>query len=69
MGIQLILNENEKHGVPVKVYTKDIAPEAIEQLRNMAKLEFVLKLHPFLIQRLDLSKSRLELNLLDVAAA
>ena len=41
MGIQLILNENEKHGVPVKVYTKDIAPEAIEQLRNMAKLEFV----------------------------
>lgn len=41
MGIQLILNENSKKGVPVKVYTQDIAQEAIQQLRNMAQLEFV----------------------------
>jgi len=34
-------NENSKHGVPVKVYTSDIEQGAMQQLRNLAQLEFV----------------------------
>ncbi len=41
MSIQLILNESGNKGVPVKIYTTDIEQGAIEQLRNMAQLEFV----------------------------
>ena len=43
MSIQLILNENSnsKHGVPVKIYTTDIDQGAMNQLRNVAKLEFI----------------------------
>lgn len=41
MSIQLILNENRKHGVPVKIYTSDIEQGAMQQLRNLAQLEFV----------------------------
>ncbi|MEN6669308.1 RtcB family protein [Psychrobacter sp. B38] len=41
MSIQLVLNKNSKHGVPVKIYTTDIEQGAIQQLRNMAQLEFV----------------------------
>jgi len=41
MSIQLILNENRKHGVPVKIYTSDIEQSAMQQLRNLAQLEFV----------------------------
>lgn len=41
MSIQLVLNENSKSGVPVKIYTSDIEQEAMQQLRNLAQLEFV----------------------------
>ncbi|WP_352337045.1 RtcB family protein [Psychrobacter sp. 16-MNA-CIBAN-0192] len=41
MSIKLILNETGKHGVPVKIYTTDVAQGAIDQLRNVAKLEFI----------------------------
>jgi len=41
MSIQLVLNENRKSGVPVKIYTSDIEQEAMQQLRNLAHLEFV----------------------------
>ena len=41
MSIQLTLNKNAKHGVPVKIYTTDVEQGAIQQLRNMAQLEFV----------------------------
>lgn len=41
MSIQLVLNKSAQHGVPVKVFTKDIEQEAIQQLRNLAQLEFV----------------------------
>ena len=41
MSIQLVLNKSAQHGVPVKVFTKDIEREAIQQLRNLAQLEFV----------------------------
>ena len=41
MSIQLTLNKNAKHGVPVKIYTSDVEQGAIQQLRNMAQLEFV----------------------------
>jgi len=41
MSIQLVLNKNSKHGVPVKIYTADIEQGVIQQLRNMAQLEFV----------------------------
>lgn len=41
MSIKLILNENRKHGVPVKIYTSDVEQGAMQQLRNLAQLEFV----------------------------
>lgn len=41
MSIQLTLNTSGKHGVPVKIYTTDVEQGAIQQLRNMAQLEFV----------------------------
>ncbi len=41
MSIQLILNESGKHGVPVKIYTTDVDQGALQQLRNVAQLEFI----------------------------
>ena len=41
MSIQLILNKSGKHGVPVKIYTTDVEQGALQQLRNLAQLEFV----------------------------
>lgn len=41
MSIQLTLNESGKHGVPIKIYTTDIDQGALQQLRNLAQLEFV----------------------------
>ncbi|WP_201617353.1 RtcB family protein [Psychrobacter urativorans] len=41
MSIQLTLNENGKNGVPIKIYTTDIDQGALQQLRNLAQLEFV----------------------------
>ncbi len=41
MSIQLVLNKSGKHGVPVKIYTTDVEQGAIQQLRNLAQLEFV----------------------------
>ncbi len=41
MSIQLTLNHNATYGVPVKIYTKDVEDGALQQLRNMAQLEFI----------------------------
>ncbi len=41
MSIQLVLNESGKNGLPVKIYTTDIEQGALQQLRNLAQLEFV----------------------------
>lgn len=46
MSVQLILNNEaakggKQHGVPVKIFTKDVEEEALQQLRNLAQLEFV----------------------------
>ncbi|WP_201529808.1 RtcB family protein [Psychrobacter frigidicola] len=41
MSIQLTLNESGKNGVPIKIYTTDIDQGALQQLRNLAQLEFV----------------------------
>ncbi|WP_227428745.1 RtcB family protein [Psychrobacter sp. I-STPA6b] len=41
MSIQLTLNKSGKHGVPVKIYTSDVEQSALQQLRNLAQLEFV----------------------------
>ncbi len=41
MSIQITLNESGKHGVPVKIYTNDVEQGALQQLRNLAQLEFV----------------------------
>ena len=42
MPIYLEFNKNRKNGdVPVKVYTTDISPKAIEQLKNTASLPIV----------------------------
>ena len=42
MPIQLVLNANEKNGhKPVKIFTSDVDPQALQQLRNMAALPFV----------------------------
>ncbi|MFB2588313.1 RtcB family protein [Acinetobacter sp. c1-l78] len=44
MAIQLILNANaEEHGygVPVKIYTRDVDEESLNQLRKMAQLDFI----------------------------
>ncbi|MDF3031805.1 MAG: hypothetical protein K0R03_2363 [Moraxellaceae bacterium] len=42
MPVQLVLNANGKNGhKPVKIFTNDVAPEAIQQLKNIAALPFV----------------------------
>ncbi|HEX6591422.1 MAG TPA: RtcB family protein [Moraxellaceae bacterium] len=42
MPIQLVLNANGKNGhKPVKIFTNDIDPGAIQQLRNIAVLPFI----------------------------
>lgn len=42
MPIQLVLNANEKNGhKPVKIFTSDVDPQALQQLKNMAALPFV----------------------------
>ncbi|GAA0317608.1 RtcB family protein [Psychrobacter aestuarii] len=41
MSIKQILNKSGKHGVPVKIYTDEVDINAIQQLRNLAQLEFV----------------------------
>lgn len=42
MPIQLVLNANEKNGhKPVKIFTSDIDPGAIQQLKNIAALPFI----------------------------
>ena len=42
MPIQLVLNANEKNGhKPVKIFTSDVDPQAVQQLKNMAALPFV----------------------------
>lgn len=42
MPIQMVLNANEKNGHrPVKIFTDDIDPQAIQQLKNLASLSFV----------------------------
>jgi tRNA-splicing ligase RtcB len=44
MPIQLVLNANGKNGhKPVKIFTNDVEPEALQQLKNIAALSFV---HP-----------------------
>lgn len=41
MSIQLILNENGKNGVPVKIYTTDVEQQALNQLYAMSQLKFI----------------------------
>ena len=41
MSIKQILNKSGKHGVPVKIYTDEVDINAVQQLRNLAQLEFV----------------------------
>ncbi len=41
MSIQLILNENGKNGVPVKIYTTDVEQPALNQLYAMSQLKFI----------------------------
>lgn len=41
MSIQLILNEQGKHGVPVKIFTKDVEQKALNQLYAMSQLQFI----------------------------
>ncbi len=41
MTIELILNENAKTGVPVKIYTTDVEQSAINQLYAMSQLSFI----------------------------
>lgn len=42
MPVQLVLNANGKNGHrPVKIFTSDVEPEAIQQLKNIAALPFV----------------------------
>ena len=44
MPIHLVLNANEKNGhKPVKIFTPDVDPQALQQLRNMAALPFVFR--------------------------
>lgn len=44
MPIHLVLNANETHGhKPVKIFTPDVDPKALQQLKNIAALPFV---HP-----------------------
>lgn len=41
MAIQKILNADSGYGVPIKIYTDDIESGAIEQLKNIAQLQFI----------------------------
>lgn len=41
MAIQMTINAEAHHGVPIKIYTQDIEAEAIEQLRKIAQLDFI----------------------------
>ncbi|MDO5651204.1 MAG: RtcB family protein [Moraxella sp.] len=41
MSIKLVLNENTKTGVPVKIYTTDVEQKALSQLYAMSQLSFV----------------------------
>ena len=42
MPVQLVLNANEKNGhKPVKIFTNEVDPQALQQLRNIAALPFV----------------------------
>ena len=41
MSIGLILNENSKNGVPVKIYTTDVEQSAINQLYALSQLQFI----------------------------
>ncbi len=41
MAIQLILNANSGYGVPVKIFTRDVEAEALEQLQKVAQLQFI----------------------------
>lgn len=41
MAIQQILNAHSGYGVPVKIFTNDIESEALEQLSQLAQLQFV----------------------------
>lgn len=41
MGIKMTLNANSGYGVPVKIYTKDVEEEALDQLRKIAQLQFI----------------------------
>lgn len=41
MSIQLILNENQPHWAPVKIYTNEVDSESLTQLQNISKLPFI----------------------------
>lgn len=41
MAIQLTLNANSGYGVPVKIFTRDVEEEALNQLRQVAQLQFI----------------------------
>lgn len=41
MAIQQILNAHSGYGVPVKIFTNDIESEALEQLSQLAQLQFI----------------------------
>lgn len=42
MPVQLVLNANEKNGhKPVKIFTNEVDPRALQQLRNIAALPFI----------------------------
>ena len=41
MAIQLTLNANSGYGVPVKIFTRDVEEEALNQLRQVAQLPFI----------------------------
>lgn len=41
MGIKMTINANSGYGVPVKIYTDDVAEEALTQLSKIAQLQFI----------------------------
>jgi tRNA-splicing ligase RtcB len=41
MAIQMVLNADSGYGVPVQIHTRDVQPEALQQLSQMAQLGFV----------------------------
>lgn len=41
MAIQQILNAHSGYGVPVKIFTNDIESEALDQLSQLAQLQFI----------------------------